>query len=114
MAYNESLAQRLSDLIKGRKGFYPQKMFGGIGFLLNGNMSFGVYQDYLILRLGEDQASSALKKKHVKPFDITGRPMKGWVMVHIDGANGEKNLTNWIKGAISFVKTLPPKGRTSV
>jgi len=109
MAYNERLAQRLSGLIQKKKGFAQMKMFGGIGFLLNGNMCVGVYKDYLIVRLGPLEAQQALKNKHVKKFDITGRAMRGWAMVHANGTRTEPQLQRWLKRAMSFVKTLPPK-----
>ena len=80
-----------------------------MGFLLRGNMCFGVYKNYLILRLGEEPAKKALTKKEVKPFDITGRAMKGWVMVAPAGIRVEKSLEAWVKQAIDFVCELPRK-----
>ena len=109
MAYDETLAKRLSQLIAQRDDFYQQKMFGGVGFLLRGNMCFGVYKNDLILRLGEEQAQKALKKANTKPFDITGRAMKGWVMVTPDGMKSENTLRRWVTQAIDFVSQLPGK-----
>ena len=109
MAYDEKLAQRLSRLIARRMDFYEQKMFGGLGFLLRGNMCFGIWKDSLILRLGERQAQIALKNKNVKPFDITGRAMKGWVMVVPAGMRSEDTLREWVTQAINFVVQLPRK-----
>ena len=109
MAYDEKLAQRLSKLIARRSGFYEQKMFGGLGFLLRGNMCFGIWKDSLILRLGGNQAQIALKNKNVKPFDITGRAMKGWVMVVPAGMRSEDTLREWVTQAINFVVQLPRK-----
>ena len=109
MAYNEQLAKRLSQLAAQRKDVHEQKMFGGIGFLLHGNMCFGVYKDYLILRLGEKQAEKVLKKANTKPFDITGRAMKGWVMVALQGTGTDALLKKWITPAIDFVSQLPRK-----
>ena len=109
MAYDEQLAKRLSKLIAKRNDFYEQKMFGGVGFLLQGNMCFGVYKNYLILRLGEEQGQKALKKANTRPFDITGRVMKGWVMVNSGGTKSEENLRQWINQAIAFVLGLPRK-----
>lgn len=76
---------------------------------MHGNMCFGIYKDYLILRLGEDQATKAIKKKYTKPFDITGRPMKGWVMVDSAGLRTENVLKEWVNQAIVFVSGLPRK-----
>ena len=109
MAYDEQLAKRLSKLVAQRSDFYEQKMFGGVGFLLRGNMCFGIYKDYLILRLGSEQAQKALKKSHTKPFDITGRVMKGWVMVASEGIQSQTSLKQWITPAIDFVSQLPRK-----
>ena len=84
-------------------------MFGDICHLMNGNMFCRVYRDFLILRLGEETAQSALQKPHVRPFDITGRPMKGWVMVASAGFKTEKALKGWLIQARAFVQTLPAK-----
>ena len=84
-------------------------MFGGICHLLNGNMLGGVLHDYLILRLGEEGAWEALKKPYVRRFDITGKPMKGWVMIAGSGVATDKELSAWLKKARRFVETLPPK-----
>ncbi len=109
MAYSESLAQRIRSAIARRRGFAEMKMFGGVGFLLHGNMCVGVWKSSLIARLGPDQAEKALKKAHVVEFDITGRPMKGWVMVEPDGIDTDKQLAGWIEESIAFVATLPKK-----
>jgi hypothetical protein len=72
-------------------------------------MFCGVYKDFLILRLGEENAEKALRLSFVTPFDITGRPMKGWVMVGEDGFNEDKELETWLNQAKEFVSTLPAK-----
>jgi len=100
---------RVRTLLKRRKGFEEKRMFGGLGFLLHGNMCCGVHKGRLILRLGFDVAEEALKKKHVKPFDITGRPMRGWVMIECRLIGGEENLRDWVLLAVDFCKSLPPK-----
>jgi len=92
MPYDKSLADRLQSLPKTRKGFSQKEMFGGVGFLLNGNMCVGVYKEFLILRLGKEEADRALNQKHVKPFDITGRAMSGWMMVEKEEIDSEDNL----------------------
>lgn len=109
MAYDEQLEKRLDQLIAKRKDFHKQKIFGGAGYLLRGNMCFGIWKDSLILRLGEAQAQNALKKKNVKPFDITGRAMKGWVMVMPSGMKTAADLRQWVSQAIGFVIQLPRK-----
>ena len=78
MAYDEGLATRIRETLEGAPDIVEKKMFGGIGFLLNGNLLVGVWKDSLVARLGEEQAVEALLDPHVRPFDITGKPMKGW------------------------------------
>ncbi len=81
MAYNEEIDDRIKKIVTKWKNTENRKMFGGVCHLLNGNMLCGVYKNYLILRLGEKGAEEALRSGHARPFDITGRPMKGWVMI---------------------------------
>jgi hypothetical protein len=81
MAYDEKLENRILSSIDGWKGLLVKKMFGGVCHLIYGNMFCGVHKEFLILRLGEAAAAEALSKAHTRPFDITGRPMKGWVMI---------------------------------
>lgn len=84
-------------------------MFGGIGFMQNGNMLVGVWKHSMIARLGPDQGAAALLEPHVKEFDITGRAMKGWVLVNPEGVDDDDQLRNWIQRAEKFVETLPGK-----
>ena len=109
MPYNADIEKRINRITAGWKNIQSKKMFGGICCLLNGNMVCGVYKDYLILRLGEKEAVVALKKSHVRPFDITGRPMKGWVMVSEKGIAQDAEMTSWLQKAKKFAATLPPK-----
>ena len=76
---------------------------------MSGNMFCGVYKEFLILRLGEDAAADALDQKHVRVFDVTGKPMRGWVMVDKKGFKSDDILKNWLDKALIFVKTLPSK-----
>jgi TfoX/Sxy family transcriptional regulator of competence genes len=107
MPYDEELDERLLQAVAGW-GARRIKMFGGTCHLLNGNMVCGVYKDYLILRLGPAEAEQALSRPHVKPFDITGKAMKGWVMVHKAGLS-DRALQDWLAEARRFVAVLPPK-----
>ena len=107
MAYSKTLASRISHLLARRRGITEKKMFGGVGFLLHGNMMVGVWQNSLIARIGIEQYKSALDEQYVKEFDITGRPMKGWVMVEPEGIESDEQLGNWIEQAMEFVVTLP-------
>ena len=107
MPYNKDIDARVSDLLAPWETT-KKKMFGGTCHLIKGNMMCGVYKDFLILRLGEKQAQKALKEPQVKPFDITGKPMKGWVMVQEDGFKGKK-LKRWLEQAHTVAAALPPK-----
>jgi TfoX/Sxy family transcriptional regulator of competence genes len=109
MPYNKELEARIQKIVSSWKHTDSKKMFGGICHLLGGNMFCGVYKDFLILRLGEKKATEALKLPFVKPFDITGKPMKGWVMVEKQGFAGEKDLKEWLEHAKGFAKTLGTK-----
>jgi TfoX/Sxy family transcriptional regulator of competence genes len=110
MPYNKDLEARIQKIVSSWKNTDSKKMFGGICHLLGGNMFCGVYKDFLILRLGEQNAAEALNHlPFVKPFDITGRPMKGWVMVEEQGFAGEKELKEWLEKAKGFAKTLGSK-----
>jgi TfoX/Sxy family transcriptional regulator of competence genes len=109
MAYSESLADRIRGIVARHRGVTEKKMFGGVGFLLNGNMLVGVWKTSLIVRIGPDEYEAALREPHVGEFDITGKPMKGWVMVEPDGIDDDEQLSHWIERATKFVKTLPKK-----
>src|SRR6516165_10583905 len=102
MAFNESLAARIRDAFARKKGIQEKKLFGGVGFLLNGNMLVGVWKDSLIARLGPDNYDDALLEPHVREFDITGRPMKGWVLIGPEGVENDEQLTAWIERATRF------------
>ena len=109
MPYNEDIAERVRQFLRLHRGFSEKKMFGGVGFLLHGNMCVGVWREFLILRLGREQADDALREPFVKPFDITGRAMSGWVMVEEPGIEDDAALAEWVGQAVSFVQTLPAK-----
>lgn len=109
MPYNEEIDARIQEMTSRWKNTNKKKMFGGVCHLLNGNMFCGVYKDFLILRLGEEKAGKALALKNVRPFDITGRPMKGWVMVEQAGFQSDDDLRKWLNQAKQFAGTLPAK-----
>ena len=109
MAFSESLAARIRDTLARKKGIDEKKMFGGVGFLLHGNMLVGVWKNSLIARVGPDGYEDALLEPQVKEFDITGKPMKGWIIVEPEGIGEDDQLKGWIERAIKFVRTLPAK-----
>lgn len=86
-----------------------KKMFGGIGWMLNGNMCVGIYKDTLIARVGDTKAKELLLQPNIKPMDITGTPMKGWIMVTPEGLESDKSLTSITLDALKFVATLEEK-----
>jgi hypothetical protein len=107
--YNEALAERIRQGLARRKNVEEKKMFGGVGFLLNGNLLVEVWKDSLCVRLGPEQAEEALPEPHVKEFDITGRPMKGWVLVAPEGVEDAGQVKAWIQWAVKLVGKLPAK-----
>jgi hypothetical protein len=109
MPYNEDIDRRIVLLTAAWENTDRKKMFGGVCHLINGNMFCGVYKDFLILRLGEETARRALAQPFVTPFDITGKPMKGWVMVEEIGFREDRQMSYWLQSAKTFATTLPPK-----
>src|SRR5262249_21904220 len=110
MAFDEALAGRIRHLLARRKHVEEKRMFGGIGFLLNGNLLVGVRKDSLLVRLGPEQSDEGLKEAHVSEFEITGRgTMKGWVVVSLEGVQGDDQLKGWVQRAVKFVGKLPAK-----
>jgi hypothetical protein len=109
VAYSESLADRVRTALATTRGVVEKKMFGSVVFLLHGNMCVGIWKSSLIARLEPDQAAAALKLPDVRKFDVTGRPMKGWILVEPDGLETDEQLGGWIDQAKQFVVTLPQK-----
>src|SRR3974390_2706884 len=109
MAFNETLAARIRQRLARKKDIEEKKMFGGVGFLLHGNMLVGVWKDSLIVRLSPDNSDEALLEPHVRELDITGKPMKGGVLVEPEGVEEDDQLKSWIDRALKFVKALPAK-----
>jgi hypothetical protein len=109
MPYSASLAGRIRDALVRHKGIEEKAMFGGMAFLLNGNLLVCVWKDSLIVRLGPEAGGAALEEPHVREFDVTGRPMKGWVMVDPEGLDSDLQLRDWIDRATEFVRSLPAK-----
>lgn len=109
MAYSKSLVERIRHIVSRQRGVTEKKMFGGVCFLLNGNLLVGVWKDSLIARIGKDAYETALQQEYVTEFDVTGRPMKGWVMVETDGIDSDHQLSHWIEQATQFVRMLPIK-----
>jgi TfoX/Sxy family transcriptional regulator of competence genes len=109
MAYSQSLADRMRRILGRQRGIIEKKMFGGVGLLLNGNMCVGVWKTSLIVRIEPERASDALQQPHAREFDVTGRPMKGWLLIEAEGVDDDAQLATWIQQAVEFVRTLPAK-----
>jgi TfoX/Sxy family transcriptional regulator of competence genes len=108
MAYDEALAERIRDRLGDADGVVEKRMFGGLAFLSHGNMTVGVHGDDLIARVDPAGADSLLTEPGVRPFDITGRPMRGWLLVAGEVLDDDV-LERWIDLAATFVGSLPPK-----
>jgi hypothetical protein len=108
MAYSEVLAQRVRGVLAGEAGLEEKKMFGGIGFLIDGNMACGVSGDGLIVRVGVEAYPNAVMRPGARPWPDE-RPMKGWVIVDRGGIAAEADLRGWIEEGVAFARTLPAK-----
>ena len=109
MAYDEVLAERIRGVLARRRGVAEKKMFGGIAFLVNGNMACGVVADALMVRVGPDAYADALDRPHASEMDFTGRPMKGMVYVARPGIRTAKLLKDWVDRGVSYARSLPAK-----
>lgn len=109
MAFDEQLAERIRKALGKRKGLAEKQMFGGIAFLLNGNMCVGVHKNELMVRLAPEGTDKALAQRHTKLFNLTGRPMKGWILVQPAGLATAAQLGKWVKIAATFAGALPKK-----
>lgn len=107
--YNAELETAIDRTVKRWKDVGKKKMFGGVCWLLRGNMCFGIWNDSLIVRMDKEQGAKSLKDRNVKPFDITGRPMAGWVMVEKAGWKSAAGLAKWMGIGKDFALSLPEK-----
>ena len=109
MAYDETLAARVRADLSRRSDVAERKMFGGLAFMLNNNMCCCVTGHGLMVRVGSDAYEDALAQPHAGLMDLTGRPMKGWVLVDFAGLETEAALAQWVERGAGFAATLPPK-----
>lgn len=111
MAYDEDFAHRVRAQLGAEAGVTEKAMFGGLAFLLNGNMSVGISSGGdLMVRVGPDATDDALAQPHTRLFDMTGRPMRGWILVAPEGVATERELGSWVRRGVNFARSLPPKG----
>ena len=109
MAYNIDLEDRIDRLTDRLGEIAKKKMFGGVGYLINGNMCFGIHKESLVLRTSPEKAEELMRSEYFTPFDITGKPMKGWVLVSPDVLETEDQLLDILRLGVSFAGTLPKK-----
>ncbi|MDH3871358.1 MAG: TfoX/Sxy family protein [Gammaproteobacteria bacterium] len=109
MAFDEGVAQRLREVFADRTDVVEKKMFGGIAFMVSGNMCCGVVGEELMARVGPGQYEKALKEPYAREMDFTGKPMKGFVYVDVQGFASDEDLESWVGRCEQFVDTLPPK-----
>lgn len=109
MAFDEVLADRVREALAPRAEVSERKMFGGIAFMVAGNMAVGVIGDDLMVRLDPADAEKALVEPHTRPMDFTGRPMKNMVYVDPVGTRADKDLAAWVEAGAAFAESLSPK-----
>ena len=110
MAYDEDLAERVREVLTGKRGLTEKKMFGGLCFLLHGNMLVGVSgKGGLLIRFSRDEHDRVMKMKHVRPMDFTKKTMQGYAYVDLEGLDSQKDLEAWIARCLAYVSTLPKK-----
>ena len=109
MPYDEMLVERVRGVLKGKRNVMERKMFGGLTFMLQGNMCCGVAGDRLMVRVGAEKYDEALRQKHAQLMDFTGRPMKGMVFVEPAGLASDKELKAWVQRGVDFALSLPAK-----
>lgn len=109
MAFDEVLADRIRDVLDGQDAVTERKMFGGIAFMVHGNMACGIIRDDLMVRVGPDAHDAAVAEPHVRPMDFGHRPMRGMVYVAPDGVRSDADLARWVQAGVQMASTLPPK-----
>jgi TfoX/Sxy family transcriptional regulator of competence genes len=109
MAYDEGLAQRVREMLADQPDLEEKKMFGGIAFMLQGNVACGLTKDNFLVRVGSEGYEEALARRHARPMDFTGKPMKGWVYVDSDGYTEDEDLAEWVSMGVAYALSLPPK-----
>lgn len=111
MAYDEALADRIRDVLAPRSEVSEREMFGGIAFMIAGNMACGVIGEDLMVRLGAEDAERALIEPHVRPMDFTGKPMKTAIYVDPEGIADEESLVSWVEAGADLAASLPSKAK---
>jgi TfoX/Sxy family transcriptional regulator of competence genes len=111
MAYDEDLANRIRELLAEERGVTEKKMFGGLAFLIGGNMAVSASgKGGLLLHVDPDSTDALLQKPHAAPFEMRGRSMTGWLRVSAEGVKSKQQLERWVARGVDYAKSLPPKG----
>jgi hypothetical protein len=111
VAYDEDLANRIREVIHTEPGVIEKQMFGGLAFLIGGNMSVSASgQGGLLLRVDPDETDKLLREQHAQPFEMRGRAMKGWLRVEPEGVRTKPQLERWVARGVAYARSLPPKG----
>jgi TfoX/Sxy family transcriptional regulator of competence genes len=110
MPYSQNLAERIRSALKEHPTIIEKKMFGGVGFILNGNMACGVQGNDLLVRVGVENNAAALSKPHVRPFmPMPGKPSVGWILVAPEGTSTDQDLEKWVRAGYDYAASLPEK-----
>ena len=109
MPYNLDLEDRIDRLSPQLGDFTKNKMFGGVGYMINGNMCFGIHKEFLLIRTSPEKGEELLKNESFQPFDMTRNPMKGWVLVSPDAVETEQQLLSMLKIGLDYAESLPKK-----
>ena len=111
MAYDEDLANRIRELIAAERDVTEQGMFGGLAFLVGGHMAVAASgQGGLMVRVAAEDTDDLVAKPHARPFEMRGRPMRGWLRVDADGVRTKRQLEPWVRRGVAYARSLPPKG----
>ena len=110
MAYDEDLADRIRTLIADERGVTERKMFGGLAFLVGGNLAISASaQGGLMVRVAPDETDALLAKPHAQTFEMRGRAMQGWLRVNAEGVRTKRQLEPWVRRGVAYARSLPPK-----
>ena len=113
MAFDERLAERVRLKLTALNGVSERRMFGGLCFMLHGNMALGIDKDRLMVRVGAERYEAPLQRPYASPMDMTGRPMKGFVLVPPEGLDHEEEFRGWVEQGVDYALSLPPKNAVS-
>jgi TfoX/Sxy family transcriptional regulator of competence genes len=110
MAFDEDLADRVRELVGGTRGLSERRMFGGLAFLVNGHMAVSVSrQGGLMVRFDPNDGDALLRRAHVRPFEMRGRELAGWLRVDDEGLRTKRQLEGWVTRGLAYARSLPPK-----